>query len=78
MQIYMEEQLQFASAINFNGDDALVYKISTTSFVDIFGRIGNDPGTEWTGDGGYSTVNKTLVRKATVSGYNSKSRRDWC
>ena len=58
-----------ASAINFNGDDALaLYKISTTSFVDIFGRIGNDPGTEWTGAGGYSTVNKTLVRKATVSG----------
>jgi hypothetical protein len=58
-----------ASAVNFNGDDAVsLFKISTTSLVDIFGRIGSDPGTEWTGDGGYSTVNKTLVRKATVSG----------
>ena len=58
-----------ASATNFNGDDAVaLYKVSTTSLVDIFGRIGNDPGSAWTGDGGYSTVNKTLVRKATVSG----------
>lgn len=52
----------------FNGDDALgLYKVSTASYVDVFGRIGDDPGTAWTGDGGYSTLDKTLVRKASVS-----------
>lgn len=57
------------SAANYNGDDAVaLYKISTTSNVDIFGRIGNDPGTEWTGTGGYSTADKTLRRKSSVVG----------
>lgn len=57
------------TAMNFGGNDALaLYKISTESFVDIFGRIGNDPGTAWTADGGYSTQDKTLRRKSTVSG----------
>ncbi|KAB2908693.1 MAG: lamin tail domain-containing protein [Ignavibacteriales bacterium] len=54
-------------ACNFNGDDALaLYKISTSSYVDIFGRIGSDPVAAWTGDGGYTTVDKTLRRKPTV------------
>lgn len=53
---------------NFNGDDALALrKISTGAYLDIFGRIGDDPGNAWTGDGGYSTLDKTLVRKAAVS-----------
>lgn len=53
-------------AINFNGDDAIgLYKISTASFVDIFGTIGQDPGSAWTATG-FSTVDKTLVRKPTV------------
>lgn len=54
------------TAINFNGDDALaLYKISTNAYVDIFGTIGTDPGTAWTG-GGVSTVDKTLVRKENI------------
>ncbi|MBX2974611.1 MAG: lamin tail domain-containing protein [Ignavibacteriaceae bacterium] len=57
------------TAVNFNGDDAVaIFKISTDSYVDIFGRIGNDPGTAWTGDGGYTTVDKTLRRKSSVTG----------
>ncbi|PKN72667.1 MAG: hypothetical protein CVU50_05880 [Candidatus Cloacimonetes bacterium HGW-Cloacimonetes-3] len=53
--------------ISFNGDDALVLrKISTDAIVDIFGVIGQDPGTQWTADGGYTTIDKTLVRKSTV------------
>lgn len=57
----------------FNGDDALALKkISTDAYVDIFGVLGNDPdgtanNTGWTADGGYSTMNKTLVRKPTVT-----------
>jgi hypothetical protein len=51
----------------FNGDDAIALKkISTDSYVDIFGVLGSDPGSEWTAAGGYSTLNKTLVRKPTV------------
>ncbi len=52
----------------YNGDDAVaLYKVSTDSYVDIFGRIGDDPGTAWTGDGGYSTLDKTLVRKSFIT-----------
>lgn len=52
--------------MNFNGDDALaLYKLSTASYVDIFGRIGNDPGTEWTA-GSISTLDQTLLRKGEV------------
>lgn len=55
------------SAVNFNGDDAIaLYKVSTESYVDIFGRIGEDPGSEWI-DGTRSTLNSTLVRNATVT-----------
>ena len=53
----------------YNGDDALaIRKISTDAYVDIFGVIGDRPtGNAWTADGGYSTQDKTLVRKPTVT-----------
>lgn len=55
------------ASINFNGDDAIaLYKISTAANVDIFGRIGEDPGSAWTSTAN-STLDKTLVRKSTVS-----------
>ncbi|MCX6231694.1 MAG: endonuclease [Bacteroidetes bacterium] len=55
-------------AVNFNGDDAVaLYKISTSSYVDIFGRIGEDPGTAWINSPN-TTVDKTLVRKSSVTG----------
>ena len=54
------------ASVNFNGDDALaIYKISTNINVDIFGVIGNDPGTAWTATG-FSTVDKTLRRKINI------------
>ena len=43
-----------------------LFNISLNANVDIFGRIGEDPGASWTAPGGYSTENKTLVRKASV------------
>ena len=56
------------TAVNFNGDDAIaLYKISSAAYVDIVGRIGEDPGTAWTA-GALSTLNQTLVRKSTVTG----------
>jgi predicted extracellular nuclease len=52
---------------NFNGDDALaIKKKSNGAYVDIFGCIGEDPGSAWT-DGSHSTANKTLVRKKWVT-----------
>lgn len=55
-----------ASAVNFNGDDAIaLYNTGTASFADIFGNIGCDPGSSWS-SGGNSTVNKTLVRNANI------------
>lgn len=58
----------FVSAVtNYNGDDAVALKkISTGSYVDIIGRIGEDPGTAWTASG-LTTLNATLVRKASVT-----------
>lgn len=51
------------TAVSFNGDDAIgLWKISTNSYVDIFGKIGCDPGTSWGG----LTVDKTLRRKSNV------------
>lgn len=54
------------AAVNFNGNDALgLWKAETSTYVDIFGKIGFDPGTAWTSNG-VSTENKTLRRKSTV------------
>lgn len=50
----------------FNGDDAFaLYKGET--LIDVFGTIGEDPGSAWTADGGYTTVDKTLRRKSSVA-----------
>ena len=49
---------------NFNGDDAIVLEKSGTN-IDIFGRIGQDPGSEWS-EGGNQTADQTLVRNADV------------
>ncbi|MBP6987208.1 MAG: lamin tail domain-containing protein, partial [Ferruginibacter sp.] len=60
-----------ATVINFNGDDALaLVKNPTTTttggtFVDIFGRIGEDPGTAWVNLPN-TTLDATLRRKSTV------------
>jgi hypothetical protein len=55
-----------ATAINFNGDDAFaLWKIEPAGYVDIFGSIGQDPGTAW-GTSPITTVDKTLRRKSTV------------
>lgn len=56
------------NAMAFNGDDAVaLFKISTSSYVDIIGRIGEDPGTAWT-SGSHTTLDATLVRNASVTG----------
>ena len=71
-----------SNAWYFNGNDALVLAkgsvndINNAMLVDIFGKIGEDPGDAWTDDatsgftdangGAWWTKNHTLVRKASV------------
>lgn len=61
-----------STVANFNGDDALaLVKIvgEDEEYVDIFGRIGERPANPaaWV-DGDHSTLDKTLVRKSTITG----------
>ena len=62
----------------FNGNDAVTLEKPNGVYVDIFGKIGEDPGDAWTMDStaGYTsalgarwwTKNHTLIRKPTVTG----------
>ena len=63
------------STFYFNGDDAMTLEYNGSS-VDIFGKVGEDPGLAWTDDGsaGYTdgnggtwwTKRQTLIRKPDV------------
>lgn len=60
----------------FNGDDAVTLELSDGTYIDIFGKIGEDPGSAWTTDtaagftdalgGRWWTRDHTLIRKNTV------------
>lgn len=53
--------------MELNGSMTMVlWKISTSSIVDIFGSLGCDPATDWTTPSGGSIVNHALVRKPNV------------
>lgn len=66
------------SATFYNGDDAVaLFKVSTSSLIDIIGQIGCDPGSNWT-DGDHSTAEKTLVRKPTVNAGVSQNPTSDC
>lgn len=64
----------YPDPLYWNGNDAFaLVKISPYMIVDIFGKIGEDPGTAWTdvfpytsGQGTWLTYNHTLYRKPTV------------
>jgi hypothetical protein len=53
------------SNLNFNGNDAVALEKITGEVVDVIGKIGQDPGTEW-GTGLVSTADNTIRRKASV------------
>jgi predicted extracellular nuclease/endonuclease I len=53
----------------FNGDDALVL-LKNGVPIDSIGRVGEDPGSAWTGNG-VSTTNSTIVRKANITSGDS-------
>jgi len=52
------------SVINFNGDDAVVLK-NNGEIIDVFGKIGEDPGSSW-GSEENTTKDHTLVRKSSI------------
>ena len=55
-----------SSFLTFNGDDALLL-MKGSDTLDIIGRIGQDPGSEWTNtDTSISTANMTLRRLQSV------------
>ncbi|MDX1547812.1 MAG: lamin tail domain-containing protein, partial [Rhodothermales bacterium] len=55
---------QTSGGVQFNGDDAVVLRKAGV-VIDVLGRVGEDPGSEWSG-GGIGTQNETLRRKSTV------------
>lgn len=60
--------VQSNSPFYFNGDDAFgLFKGDGTVLVDLFGKIGEDPGTAWSDvNGTWWTNDHTLIRKSTV------------
>ncbi|MFA7098241.1 MAG: lamin tail domain-containing protein [Gammaproteobacteria bacterium] len=64
-----------SGSITFNGDDAVsLFKVSTSTNIDVIGTIGSDPGSKWTGtaaNGAGSTLDTTLVRTTSTFGPNS-------
>ncbi|MDZ7346309.1 MAG: ExeM/NucH family extracellular endonuclease, partial [candidate division KSB1 bacterium] len=63
-QAILERANQLAGGTWFNGDDAVVLSKNGV-IIDVIGRIGEDPGTEW-GSGLTSTADNTLRRKPTI------------
>lgn len=74
--LFLSKDYNTSYSMSFNGDDALsLDKKSGANYVpvDIFGRIGERPSPAWSdsfpynnGLGLWYTINKTLIRKATV------------
>lgn len=64
------------AVLYFNGDDAIaLVKIAPRTIVDIFGKIGEDPGSSWSdvfpytdAQGAWWTKDHDLIRKSTVTG----------
>jgi len=55
-----------ASAVNWNGDDAVVLRAPGGAVADSLGQVGVDPGTAWSANG-VSTLNDTLCRLDDVT-----------
>lgn len=64
--------------VNFDGNDAIaLFNISTNQIIDVFGVIGEDPGSAWE-DNGLSTKDHTLRRKPSISaGFTNPTSADF-
>ncbi|ARD23510.1 endonuclease [Shewanella japonica] len=62
----------------FNGDDALLLT-KDGAIIDRFGKLGEDPGSEWTdaNDANFSTKDKTLRRKASITTGDTNASADF-
>jgi hypothetical protein len=60
---------QINGGLSYNGDDAIVLRKNTTR-IDVFGRVGEDPGAYWGTPLGLNTLDKTLIRNDNVSSGN--------
>ncbi|MCL1068247.1 endonuclease [Shewanella olleyana] len=62
----------------FNGDDALLLTKDGV-VIDRFGKLGEDPGSEWTdpNDANFSTKDKTLRRKANITTGDTNASADF-
>jgi len=66
----------YPDVMYFNGDDAITLETTAGAIIDIFGKVGEDPGAAWTDDAtaGYTDANggtwwtkrQTLIRKPSV------------
>ncbi|MGK0361958.1 MAG: hypothetical protein ACI9U2_004278 [Bradymonadia bacterium] len=63
---------QRSGNLTFNGDDALVLTCDGV-ILDVFGRIGEDPGDAW-GRGEFTTNNHTLRRKCRIDQGDANGR----
>lgn len=59
-----------SNVVNFNGDDAVVLTENLIT-IDVFGQVGEDPGTFWTIAGG-NTQDNSLIRYNYVSAPNAE------
>jgi hypothetical protein len=66
---FLAQADQTSGAAFFNGDDAVVLA-NNAAPIDIMGRIGEDPGTEWS-VAGNTTMDNTLIRNASVTSGNT-------
>jgi predicted extracellular nuclease len=68
-----DSALVFPTTMYFNGNDALTLEVIGVGVVDVFGKVGEDPGSSWVdNDDNYWTKDHTLIRKYNiVSGLSS-------
>ncbi len=73
----MLDLADLVTVMQYNGDDAIAL-VDGSTLVDVFGVIGQDPGTAWTWSGGGSSMSRTLVRSsATTSPTTSWDTSEW-
>lgn len=53
------------NVVSFNGNDSIALRKTDGTFIDVIGKIGQDPDPQW-GTGLTSTQDNTLVRKCSV------------
>lgn len=63
---FMNPDYNVANSMSFNGNDAITLE-KGTDIIDVFGKIGEDPGQAWSDENGtWWTKDQTLIRKQTV------------